>query len=259
VLIRHLPVTYFNNLTAVFQKSPIIANSLFKVNNRKKVNHKSYYGKTLFFSGPNDGLHIWDQWFGNERTKIKSHFFDEEKNNIIKFFGAYVNNFDKPLINKNNNLYVHANLIAELFEKAYFLCLSRDPCYLAQSLLLARIDIHGTPSVPYGIYDRIRFADNNIAEDFLFDVCKQVLFYEQTAKYQQRMVGSDRFWLVSYEEFCEQPDKLVARAFEEILGQKINGEHIGKNIKPFESANTIKMSCRGITIGEIRLGRIRKP
>ncbi|NJO34391.1 MAG: hypothetical protein HC869_15945, partial [Rhodospirillales bacterium] len=68
-LIRTLPVGYVNNLMAAFPRSPLAANRLFRMRlNNQKVGLKTYYGRTSGFGAQNDGLFLWDRWFGEDRT-----------------------------------------------------------------------------------------------------------------------------------------------------------------------------------------------
>ena len=57
----------------------------------------------------------------------------------------------KPILVKNNNLNACASLVADVFQQAVFICMTRDPRFLAQSLLQARVNIHGGEDFPYGI------------------------------------------------------------------------------------------------------------
>ena len=68
---RCLPVTYLNNLTALFPRAPITANLLFgRPIRHEGVTLANYYGRTRGVSGPNDCLHLWDRWLGQDRTQI---------------------------------------------------------------------------------------------------------------------------------------------------------------------------------------------
>ncbi len=242
VLIQHLSVSYFNNLTAVFQRSPIISNLLFnKFLNKSSIDHHSYYGKTVNFFGPNDGLYIWDRWLEKDRTRIPIHIDESAKRNMIRFFGSFEQVFKKPFINKNNNLNTFANLIAEIVENSYFICVTRNQLYHAQSLLKARRTIHGDSKVPYGLQNPVKSGKAEYPLDPIADVCEQVLFHAQVIREQQRIIGNERFWIVSYEEFCANPVDLVKKVSEQILHQSIKSEKIGSVLKPFPNANHIKI------------------
>lgn len=239
VLIQYLPVCYPNNLTAVFQKSPITANRLFKKTiGNKQIEYRSYYGKTTKFSGPNDALYLWDRWFGKDRTIIPDSISQEKKTAMVKFFGAYQEAFHKPFLNKNNNLNTCANLVAEILNNSYFICLTRDPVYLAQSLLKSRMEMHGDVRSPYGLHDPLRKKNQM---DYVNDVCEQVLFHEKKIREQQEKVGLQRFWIISYESFCENPEKLVSRVSKEIIDQQIDETELRQHLKPFKDANTVKI------------------
>jgi hypothetical protein len=242
VLIEHLPVGYFNNLTAVFQRSPIVANLLFKnLLKNSEPNYNSYYGKTVRFSGPNDGLHIWDRWLGKDRTRIPVSIEDQAKHDMIQFFGAFQEACKKPVINKNNNLNTFAHLISEIFESSYFICVKRDPSYHAQSLLKARMTIHGNDDIAYGLQSPEKIMQGRGNSDPVMEVCEQVLFHEKTIEQQQGIIGSDRFWIISYEEFCKNPEILVKQISEQILKQPIDKKKLETNLKSFQSANKRKI------------------
>ncbi|MGH7701967.1 MAG: sulfotransferase, partial [Gemmatimonadales bacterium] len=122
-LMRHLPVAYINNLTAVFPRSPLTANALFgRLIGPPRISYGSYYGRTQHWSGPNDGLHLWDRWLGKDRTAIRSSLTEEETTAMRRFFGALEQATGKPLVNKNNSLNACANVVARTLEGSHFLC-----------------------------------------------------------------------------------------------------------------------------------------
>jgi hypothetical protein len=239
-LIGNLPVCYLNNLTAVFPRSPIMATRLFeKFIGKKEITYKSYYGKSLHFSGPNDALYIWDRWFGKDRARVPGYLSDSQKRDMIQFFGAYEQAFQMPLVNKNNALNTCAGLVAEVLENSYFLCLTRDPAYLAQSLLVARTEIHGDLQASYGVENPNKPKDQDT--DYIEDICAQVQFHEQKIKEQQQIIGPERFWVISYEKFCEKPEELVKRVSDQILGQPVQIEKLKEILKPFRISNKVRV------------------
>lgn len=235
-LIKHLPVCYFNNLTSIFPHSPITANRLFEKWIRKEeITYTSYYGKSLHLSGPNDALYIWDRWLGKDRKNLTKHLNNNEKKDMLRFFNAYTGFYQKPLVCKNNSLNVRASRIAGTLKNAHFICLTRNPLFLAQSLLKARKEIHGNVHVPYGIGDPSLATSQ--APDYIEDVCRQVLFHEEKIREEQRKIGARRFWIVSYESFCREPEKLVKRVSEIIFGLPFQPQPV----KPFPVSQTIRL------------------
>ena len=59
--------------------------------------------------------------------------------------------------------------------------------------------------------------------------------------HSERIVGSKRFWIVSYEEFCRRPEELVKRVSEQILEQPIDIERLRATLKPFDISNKIRL------------------
>ena len=238
VLLNHLPLQYLNNLTSVFPRSPIVANQLFsRLVKRRPASYSSFYGKSDHLSGPNDALYIWDRWLGNDRGRIRESLTAAEKSSMTRFFGAFQMAYPGPLLNKNNNLNVQANIVADVFDNAYFICMTRDPLYLAQSLYLARLEIHGDTGVAYGIHD----PDREATQDIIQDVCRQVLFHHRKIHEQQNRLGAERFWIVPYEQFCNQPEGLVTRVAEDILGVTIRTQELVKTLAPFTISNKTRM------------------
>ncbi len=208
-LIRHLPVTYINNLMGIFPRAPLAATRFFRVPPRNHtVELKNHYGKTPRFDGPNDGLFVWDRWFGADRTDAKAALDRDAVDQLQRFFSALSDLSGRPVITKNNSLNILARHAAAALPEAIFVCVDREPLYLAQSLLLARRYVHGNDSRPYGI-DQPR---SSWLDDPLADVCRQVAFYERSASAHVEELGSNRFWRVSYEAFCAAPHILVERA-----------------------------------------------
>ncbi|MEM7129384.1 MAG: sulfotransferase [Chloroflexota bacterium] len=242
VLIRHLPVTYFNNLTAMFPRSPIVINQLFGrfLTSAQHIDFKSYYGKTNGFAGPNDALYIWDRWFGTDRSIIPTEIDEPMVQRMTQFFGAVEEAWGRPLINKNNSLNTFAHLVAEVFENAYFVCMTRDPVYHAQALYRARNDIHGDPSLAYGIHlpDDNRDDSN---KDPLEDVCDQVIFHAQMVRDQFARIGPERFLVVSYENFCQDPASIVEKIGQVLPVGTHDAQRLRAELKPFRSTNHIRI------------------
>jgi len=220
---RALPVAYFTNLTSVFPRSPITFSRLFRLQPRSgRLSLRSHYGRTAGVRGWNDGLYLWDRWLGEDRTSVRSHISQDEGLAMARFFGAFEQWSGRPLVTKNNSLIVYAALVARYLPTAHFICLERDPLYLAQSLLVARSYIHGTEAISYGRDDPTRIRHSDPAAD----VCGQVRFYARLMREQQNALGPERFRVVSYEDFCANPAKLVTYVARNILDVPVDETQI---------------------------------
>jgi hypothetical protein len=253
VLIQHLPVAFINNLTAVFPRAPLTANSIFLPGPRMRGDaFHSYYGKTAGFSGPNDALHLWDRWLGGDRTKIRTSLTPAEQRNMRRFFGAMEQLYAKPILAKNNNLNACAALVAEVFDRAFFICMTRDLRFLAQSQLQARLDIHGRSDIPYGL--SAESESSGPAGQVIEGVCRQVLYHQALAREQQRRIGDERFWIVEYEAFCQNPSALVESVAIKVLGQPCPADAL--QLPPFKVFNSIRIDHERFREIETTLARL---
>ena len=245
VLIKHLPVYYFNNLTSIFPGSPIISNKIFgwfAMKSNQDITFDSLYGRTTNLWFPNDALYLWDRWTGVDRDKIPDTISSENQNKMRSFFAAVEKFSGKPLVNKNNKLNTYAKLVSDVLDNAYFICIDRDPVYLAQSQLIASRFIHGDGGIPYGVkFDTKQNSSENDSFDPVEQVCKQVLRHKEVMLQQEGLIGKDRFITVPYEDFCAEPVKWVSEISSKILGQDIDAEALGKNLKPFQVSNRRKL------------------
>jgi hypothetical protein len=216
-LIRYLPVAYFPNLTSLFPRAPLTAMALFGgVLPPERRPLENYYGRTAGLGGPNDALYVWDRWLGPDRMTVPSRLSPEQIAAMRRFVGAAEAFFGCPLVAKNNALHASAHLVAEALPEARFLCLEREPVALAQSLLRARLEIHGADTIAYGLSaPGARYA---AADRVLESVARQVVFHERIAAAQRARLGPDRFRTISYEEFCAAPAPLVRDVGAGMLG-----------------------------------------
>jgi hypothetical protein len=252
VLIRYLPVSYLTNLAVIFPRSPITATKLFRLKLRNQgVKVKSFYGRTNHLWGPNDALPIWDRWLGRDRSRIPTEIPAEAAQAMKAFFGAYEAHFGLPVVNKNNALNVSAHLVAEILPSAHFICLVREPLYLAQALLVAREVIHGDRSHPYGISDPSAEA----GADPIEQVCRQALFHRNMAFRQRERLGEDRFSILSYEQFCADPASLVRRIQEDILGGSLEDLDLG-GLAAFRASRSQKLPAADFADLQATLERI---
>ena len=211
LLIRNLPVAFFDNLASVFPRSPLTARRLLgRRRPRSEVAYRSYYGRTDGWGAPNDALNLWDRWFGRDRSRAPERLDAEARAGMSAFFGAFERETGLPLVAKNNALNASAHLVAEVLPTARFICLQRSRNSLALSLHRARMDIHGAATVPYGL----TVGEARRPDDAVEDICRQVLYHERLARDQQSRLGPERFMIVRYEDICHDP-----RSFVETVGR----------------------------------------
>ncbi len=215
LLIRNLPVSFFDNLVSVFPRAPLTARRLLGQRlHRSLVAYRSYYGRTQGWGAPSDALNLWDRWLGRDRSRVPDRLDERARIEMSAFFGAFERETGLPVVAKNNALNACAHLVAEALPTARFVCLQRSRDALALSLHRARMDIHGAATVPYGLTAREARCPGDAVED----ICRQVLFHEQLAREQEARLGTERFMRVRYEDVCEDP-----RGFVESVGSRFLG------------------------------------
>lgn len=209
VLCRHLDVCFPRNVTALFPRSPIAISKIYRrlahPGPAAGDQYQNYYGKTSGMSGPSEANHIWNRWVQPDATGFRTILPRAGAQEAARFFAAFSEVEGKAVISKNNNLNAFADAIAAAMPNALIICLRRSPGFLAQSLLQARRDIHGSIARGYGVQD----AEDAGRADPIASVCAQVAFLERTAREMRARIGEDRFWIVDYEEFCRAPGDLV--------------------------------------------------
>lgn len=256
LLIKNLPVSYFNNLTSLFPRSPIVANRLFGRLIGRKIGYHSYYSKTTSLSGPNDAFYIWNRWMAEDETGMQCVLIESESDEMVRFFGAYERAFQRPVLGKNNSLNTRANAVASSLTKAIFICMTRDPAYVAQSLLEARLEIQGDLSASLWVDNPNK--SHIESGNYVQDVCDQVLYHERKIAEQLHLIGADRYWIVPYEEFCREPARLVKRLYEEVWGETIEVEKLRARIEPFEISNKIRIDPEVFAEVQQTIARMRR-
>jgi hypothetical protein len=203
LLIRSLPVAYITNLASLMPRSAARGGfALTAAMANGRVRAESYYGRTRALSGSSDGLEFWDAWLGADRVSVPEVIAPDAAVAMRRFFATFEARARRPVLAKNNNLLGFAHLVADVLPTARFLCLTREPVYLAQSLLKARRDIHGRDDVAYGIAD-------GAAGDPMADVWRQVDYYDRLTGDQTARIGADRFQTVSYEGLCDDAEGTI--------------------------------------------------
>ena len=240
VLCQHLDVSYLQNVTALFPRSPVVASRiyrrLFGLRRDRSVSYQNYYGKTTGMGGPSEANHIWNRWVQRDATEFRTILSAAGARQAAQFFSAFGDVDRKAIVSKNNNMNAYADVIAEAMPNALIICLRRSPDFLAQSLIQARREILGTESRGYGVRDPAKLADEH---DPVTSACQQVEFLDRKALDLAASLGSDRFWLIDYEDFCREPGRLVSDVSKK-FGIRMLGSGGSAAIPPIESRNVVR-------------------
>ena len=102
---------------------------------------------------------------------------------------------------------------------------------------ICRQHIHGNSSVPYGIGSPV----GGDGVDPIEDVCRQVLYHERMAQWQQEQLGAERFRIVQYEELCRDPLALAEEVSVELLSERGRRPQ-AEDVHPFEPSTRVRVS-----------------
>jgi len=245
VLAENLDVAYVRNFTVMFSRSPVLATRLFSRRTRRQKasgrgGYENYYGKTAGMQAPSEANHLWNQWTATDASGFRTRLTSDGAARMAEFLTRFSRSTGRPVLCKNNNVNAFADAVDANLENCRFICLRREPLYLAQSLLRARQEINGDIEQSYGVVDT---AEKGDASDPVAQVVKQVRYLDRLAEKQQQRIGRDRFWIVDYEEFCRDPNTLVHRVRTEILGEGSTDTRPATTLPPFENTNKITDSA----------------
>ncbi len=241
-LAHYLPVSYFNNLSASFPRSPISSAGFFKSWFRKKTSNKkfsNYYGSVSGFNGPNDGFHIWNRWLGDDRNSIPEVLSAEVIGEMQSFFNAWHERMREPFLNKNNRNSLCVDLFRAAFEHIHFVEIRRNPLYVVQSLIQSREAVQGDKYIGWGLATKDS-SDSKEAYAYIKDICEQVKAVETTLDEARSRVPEGQYTYFSYEDFCEDPSSVLTEIYQKawpIDAPKLKLD----GIKAFKNTNRQKL------------------
>ncbi len=241
-LARFLPVSYLQNFTALFPRSPLIASA--KLGPRlqtRAADYHSYYGNTAGWTAPNDGFHVWNRWLGTDRYRVAQQLSPAAQQDMQRFFNAWLSSFQKPLLNKNNRNTACVALLASALRNVYFIEARREPAFVVQSLLQAREHIQGSKAIGWGLASapQTRGAQNL---DYVSEVCEQVFRIEQRLQSDKQRVAPERFLSIAYEDFCREPCQTARHVAQTFLRLDLDENKMRRELKPFHTTNKIRLA-----------------
>ncbi|WP_209402409.1 sulfotransferase [Pseudozobellia sp. WGM2] len=225
-LAYYLPVSYISNFIAAFERSPIAAYKTFnRFIPKPKKKFKSYYGSVSGSGGPNDAFHLWNRWLGEDRNHIPAELDQHTKLDMQSFFNAWSGISKKPFLNKNNRNSLCSSDLYKSLNNIYFVEIYRNPIYVAQSLILSRREVQGNHEIGWGLLSKDH-KKNGDPLGYINDVCNQVNAVNQAIDKERKKIDPERYFRVSFENFCENPSLTVRQVSMMALGIDINSENL---------------------------------
>ncbi len=164
---------------------------------------KSEHGQTAKPNGPHEGGYFWRRFYPR---RIHDYVFEhnlspQEDFEIINTLKFLSHHFQAPFLSKNMEAGVRLRSIQQLFPKAVYVLVKRDPRAVASSLLNVRLDIYGSKETWWSIRPKE------------YEELSKLPYYEQLA-YQVAYIykvnfediqDAGRLITVQYEDLCENP------------------------------------------------------
>lgn len=246
VLSRYLDVTYLNNLSALFPRSPITASRWFsRLLTDRRPDFTSYYGKTPRLADPNEGFHVWNRWLGTDRYRAAASLDPEIQDDMMRFFDAWLSAFGKPFLSKSVRNTDAVSLLARTIRNCYFIGVRRNRRMLVQSLILARQHVQGSKALGWGLYSREE-AVHSDPLGYVDDVCKQVMQMESRFELAKAELGADQFLEVDYEAFCRDPEATVKAVASLVPNVRVLEQRVRDELRPFSPSKKSRLTAEEI-------------
>ena len=246
-LSQFLPVSVFNNLGASFAKAPIASARLFSGLVRPKRNDfRNYFGSVSGLGGPNDGFHIWNRWFGEDRNRVPDSFTPEVLDDLSNFLQSWNATMKRPLLNKNNrNSLCIPAFEAALPNQVYYVHIKRNPVYVVQSLIRSREMVQGDKRLAWGLGSENVDNGASVEDDlsYIDAICRQVHQIEEKIEKATEQIGKGRRLVIHYEDFCNDPARVIADTYRMVFGAAYDPAQV-KDLKPFKHTNVQRLSDR---------------
>jgi len=238
LLVENARVLYINNYMA--KKFQIIF-SASKKYNKKEISFLSNFGKTFKPHEPSEAGYFWNQWFSNEfHYSVKEDLNKRAKKEIYSTITALINYHNKPILFKNLAIGQRLQVIKEIFPQAIFINIKRDPLYVCQSILKARISLYSDKNYWFSIkpkeYDLIKDLD------YKDQIPKQLFFLEKQIEEDLKLFDDQNSLTLEYENLVSNLDFEIKKIKSFLLLNKIDPQLSEKlNYQISSNSNSIKI------------------
>ncbi len=241
LLISRFHTIYISNFTNIFSHSLFLGFKLQKFLFKKEYTPKfsSKFGNTLSsgWMAPNEAARFWYKVLPKSKHAIK---FDEVDLESKKYLYEYINGisvkYESPFVFKNLNASVRMDLLLKLLPNSRFIHITRDPFHIVQSIYLARKKNGISQGEWWSIKPENFESLLSLSEEEM--IVRQAYDIEESIKSGFRTISSDRFLSISYEDLCQNPDKILT-----LVGDSFGlDEVVGKVApQPFTASKKVKV------------------
>jgi hypothetical protein len=205
--VKKFDLAYFSNFSVTCPESPAVLTLLsapFGVCSGGASLQNSF-GETIGWNAPNQGYRVWNRWFPTDRDYLQPNSIPAAcRRQMRRTIAAIERIGGSPFINKWQRNTTRVQALHAIFPEALFLHLRRDAFMTAQSILLARRKLLADEAEWFSAMPRSYVTVRG--KSHLRQAAEQVALLEQDLEEDRKLIGEDRFFTLSYEELCQNPD-----------------------------------------------------
>lgn len=208
-LAHRLSFCYLTSAAAEKPEIPVLASLMERRRRGQYVSSfQSDYGRPREADGPREAGAVWGRFFSLDDYDTPATVDSVAKRDVAGMVFALSSLAGTPFLNKNVKHLLRLPVLAEIFPRALFIALERDPLALALSVMrgwreLGRGLRDGWWSVkPIGWRD---MRDRPLPERVAF----QVSSLDDRMRSDLRSLSPENVLPISYEDFCSSPDTLI--------------------------------------------------
>ena len=221
VISTYLKVGYINNLIAAFWKAPLFGIQLSKrlLGQDYQSSFTSFFGRTANVYEPHEFTYFWNYHlaYPDLQQKGAEHEKKISWDILKKVLLNMTNMLERPLLFKSVLLGFHSNHLFQILPKTCFIYIKRNYIDNAISLLKYREKMLGSVDLWVSLKPlQYNWLKN---EDIYVQVVGQILFLEHEYLEQLKTIPDANKLFVSYEEVCNNTEKVVIQVKEMIRTQ----------------------------------------
>ncbi|MCW4197565.1 MAG: sulfotransferase [Candidatus Thiodiazotropha lotti] len=185
-----------------------------------KSRFESDLGKTIGASAPNVFWYFWRRFFKFADCPYLNEAQQQSADtaSFVKELAAIESAFNKPFALKGIIVNWNLEFIDQLFEKALFIHVRREPAYQMKSILNARARFRGDRKLWWGFktpeFEHLKFSS---PEE---EVAAQIFFTRRAISKSFDKISDNRWMNVDYEHFCTEPQQIYRELTAKLSSQQ---------------------------------------
>lgn len=245
IMCSHFELVYFSNISAKILYPVICTSSLKNLHIcDPRPTYTSRYGFSSGWNQPHPGYFFWRRIFlGVDGEMSTNTINDDASQQLIGTIATLTNLYERPFINKWTPNSARILELSRHFPNAIFILMRRDPRYVIQSQLKARIATRGNANTAFVTWPKELQARKT--GDYLLDIVTQLKLVETEISKNLTKLGKERVIELSYSDLCDSPLKqieLICGFYNKHSGHKIKMRNVKILPDNFIQSNSIKVA-----------------